>query len=127
MKIIDKTTGETVATITTNSSLRQGCVLTRELVSSDEDYDEELGYPVRINQYSKWHYAEIPYDELCHDLGFNPDVEFIDVTRSGRITYTVGKPQEITALRNAVQRSRRYALESDHIRSVDIDEVTPDA
>lgn len=42
------------------------------------------------------------YDAVCHDLGFNADVHFVEITTRGTITFTVGKPNEIRALYRAV-------------------------
>lgn len=41
------------------------------------------------------------YNEICHELGFYPDCHFVEITRSGKIAYTVGKPDEIKALYQA--------------------------
>lgn len=42
------------------------------------------------------------YEAICHELGFIPEVHFVEITNRGTITYTVGKPQEVRALLNAV-------------------------
>lgn len=44
------------------------------------------------------------YDEVCHDLGFIPDVHFVRVTTRGTISFTCGKPDEVRALLSAVRR-----------------------
>lgn len=41
------------------------------------------------------------YESICHELGFIPETHFVRVTRSGKISYTAGKPSEIKALRKA--------------------------
>lgn len=47
-------------------------------------------------------YCSMSYDEICHDLGYIPEVRFVHVTSTGSISYTVGKPQEIRSLYSAV-------------------------
>lgn len=42
------------------------------------------------------------YREICEELGFNADVQFIKITNRGTISFTFGKPQEIKALLKAV-------------------------
>lgn len=42
------------------------------------------------------------YDDVCHELGFIPDVHFVEITTRGTITFTCGKPHEIKALYNSV-------------------------
>lgn len=46
--------------------------------------------------------SQIIYDVLCHKLGFNPSARFVKITSRGTISFTVGKPDEIKALYNAV-------------------------
>ena len=41
---------------------------------------------------------EMPYDEICHTLGFSPEVKFVKVTNAGSISFTIGKPEEIRHL-----------------------------
>jgi hypothetical protein len=41
------------------------------------------------------------YDEVCHELGFDPRSKFVKIGPNGSIGFTVGKPQEILALREA--------------------------
>lgn len=38
------------------------------------------------------------YEDICHDLGINPDVHFVKVTNRGTITFTCGKPNEVRDL-----------------------------
>ena len=38
------------------------------------------------------------YEDVCHDLGFFPSINFVDITKNGTITFTCGKPDEIYAL-----------------------------
>lgn len=42
------------------------------------------------------------YDAICHELGFNPNSHFVEITTRGTISFTSGKPQEIRALYKAV-------------------------
>ena len=42
----------------------------------------------------------MPYDEICHDLGIIPEIHFVKVTNYGTISHTVGKPDEIRYLIN---------------------------
>lgn len=59
----------------------------------------------------EFHAIEMTYEDLCRDLGFDPDVRFVEVTRAGSITYTIGKPEEIHALWAAVSE-RGYKRKS---------------
>lgn len=52
---------------------------------------------------------EIPYAEICKELGFVPDVRFVKVTHHGTISFTCGKPDEIRALKAAVSRAGMVA------------------
>lgn len=52
------------------------------------------------------------YDEVCNNLGFNPDVHFVEITNRGTITFTCGKPNEIQALRNACKKCGYKASKS---------------
>lgn len=45
---------------------------------------------------------DMSYEEICHDLGFIPAVQFVDVTAHGTITFTCGKREEIAELYGAV-------------------------
>lgn len=69
-------------------------------------YNED-GTPVEDSWYhdqgrGEFRKVKMTYEELCHDLGFDPDVRFVDVAKSGAITYTIGKPWEINALYQAI-------------------------
>lgn len=44
---------------------------------------------------------EITYQALCHDLGFIPEVEFVSITTRGTISFPIGRPHEIKALKQA--------------------------
>lgn len=46
----------------------------------------------------------LTYEELCKRLGFIPEVEFVELTNAGTVTFTIGKPEEIKALYAAVLR-----------------------
>lgn len=41
------------------------------------------------------------YDEVCHALGFVPECHFVKLTNRGTVSFTIGKPDEIRALKNA--------------------------
>jgi hypothetical protein len=43
------------------------------------------------------------YESICRELGFIPDVHFVEITNRGTITFTAGKPQEVKALLQAVR------------------------
>jgi spore coat protein U-like protein len=46
----------------------------------------------------------ITYAEVCHRLNINPDVQFVKINaKSGTISFTCGKPQEISYLLSAVK------------------------
>lgn len=47
--------------------------------------------------------TSMDYEEVCKDLGFIPSVRFVRVTTRGTISWTVGKPEEIKALRYACE------------------------
>lgn len=44
------------------------------------------------------------YDEVCHDLGFEPECGFVEITTRGTITFTCGHPEDIRALYAACLR-----------------------
>ena len=46
----------------------------------------------------------LTYEELCKRLGYVPEVEFVELTNAGTVTFTIGKPEEIKALYAAVLR-----------------------
>jgi hypothetical protein len=46
----------------------------------------------------------LTYEEVCHRLGFIPEAHFVKVTNRGTIDFTLGKPNEIRALKSAVTR-----------------------
>lgn len=46
---------------------------------------------------------EMTYEDVCKDLGFLPGVSFVHITKTGTISYTCGKPEEIRALYRAVE------------------------
>jgi hypothetical protein len=45
------------------------------------------------------------YEQVCHDLGMRPEIQFVEITNRGTITFTVGKPEEIRSLLDAVERA----------------------
>lgn len=53
--------------------------------------------------------VQMTYDDICHDLGFIPEIKFVRVTNHGTICWTIGKPGEIQALRAAV-KSHGYVM-----------------
>lgn len=55
---------------------------------------------------------EMSYEEVCAELGFIASVHFVKITSAGTISYTVGKPNEISALRAAVKASGYKASKS---------------
>ena len=46
----------------------------------------------------------LTYEELCKRLGYVPEVEFVELTNAGTVTFSIGKPEEIKALYAAVLR-----------------------
>lgn len=42
------------------------------------------------------------YDEICRELGFLPECEFVKIMNRGTITFTCGSPEEVKALYKAV-------------------------
>lgn len=74
-----------------------------EKENPEYSFEDEWGYhPCMETIWGDFEKVKMTYEELCYDLGFNPDVNFVDVTRAGSITYTLGKPNEISALFRAV-------------------------
>ena len=45
------------------------------------------------------------YEQVCKNLGFDSDSHFVKVTNRGTVTYTVGKPNEIRALKKACREN----------------------
>lgn len=41
---------------------------------------------------------ERSYEAVCHDLGIDPKVHFVEITTRHTISFTLGKPQEICYL-----------------------------
>jgi hypothetical protein len=78
-------------------------VLRRERIGtrlSTENFNPD-GSPATVIIYSDWHKVKMTYAELCHDLGFLPEVAFVEVTKAGTIRGTCGKPEEFRTLRLA--------------------------
>ena len=44
---------------------------------------------------------EIKTAEVAKQLGYNPDVHFVELTTRGTVTFTCGKPEEIQGLLRA--------------------------
>lgn len=93
-------------------------VLHREPIGTKIGYDfyNPDGTPVLESEYeaiaySDWHKVEMSYEDLCKDLGFIPEAHFVDVTKSGTIYGTFGKPEDFLALRIAV-RDNGYKMKS---------------
>lgn len=42
--------------------------------------------------------VEMTYKEICQDLGFYPQTEFIRITNRGTIAFYCGRPNEVRAL-----------------------------
>ena len=42
-----------------------------------------------------------PYEDVCHDLGFVPEVRFVTITTRGTISFTCGRPSEVRLLLTA--------------------------
>lgn len=42
--------------------------------------------------------VEMTYAEICHDLGFYSEAEFIKITNKGTIAFYCGRPNEVRAL-----------------------------
>lgn len=38
------------------------------------------------------------YKQVCHDLGFIPEIHFVKITTRGTISFYCGKPQDVRAL-----------------------------
>jgi hypothetical protein len=44
------------------------------------------------------------YIDTCKKLGFSADIHFVEITKSGSIGFSMGKPEEIRALARACDR-----------------------
>ena len=44
------------------------------------------------------------YEDICRELGFNQEIEFVEITDDGEISFTVGKREEIMALYHAANK-----------------------
>ena len=51
--------------------------------------------------------VEMSYYDVCKDLGYNPEVEFINITSAGTISFYLIKPDEIFPLLSSV-KSKGY-------------------
>lgn len=47
---------------------------------------------------------EMSYEDVCKRLGFIPEIHFVKVTTRGTVDFTIGKPNEIRALKRAITR-----------------------
>lgn len=90
-----------------------------EVVGQETRYEffDEYGKPVPesayiADVYGEWHTVTMTYEDLCYDLGFDPDVNFVEVTKAGSITWTLGKPEEIHALFRAIEEKGYKAKSS---------------
>lgn len=45
--------------------------------------------------------AQKAYEDVCHDLGFAPEVQFVKITTRGTISFTCGRPSEVRLLLTA--------------------------
>lgn len=43
-------------------------------------------------------FVTVAYEQLCHELHFIPEANYVDVTHTGAITFTCGKLDEAKAL-----------------------------
>lgn len=46
---------------------------------------------------------EMSYEDVCHELEFIADVQFVKITTRGTITFTAGKPDWVRSLLAAVK------------------------
>lgn len=46
--------------------------------------------------------ALMTYDEVCAQLGYQPEAHFVEITTAGTITFTLGRPNEVLELARAV-------------------------
>lgn len=44
------------------------------------------------------------YSNICYSIGFAPEVRFVKITTAGTISFYCGKPHEVKALYQAVNR-----------------------
>lgn len=71
---------------------------------------------VRLKDDGTQYKMPMTYGEVCQELGFVSDVNFVEVTTRGTITYSLGKPGEIRALRKACrEKGFRMAKSLEHI------------
>ncbi len=48
---------------------------------------------------------EMSYNDICKELGFIPEVNFVRITKGCTISFTAGKHQEIVSLLNACRKA----------------------
>lgn len=58
---------------------------------------------------------ELAYEDLCRQLGFDSTVNFVVVTDDGRVSFSMGKPDEVRALKHACTREGFEFAEGDAI------------
>lgn len=56
---------------------------------------------MKVLKYGKM--ADMPYEEICHQLGFKASIHFVKVTSYGTVSWSIGKPNEILSLRLACE------------------------
>ena len=42
--------------------------------------------------------VQMPYEDVCHELGFSAQVRFVKITTRGTISFTCGRPHEVRSL-----------------------------
>lgn len=47
---------------------------------------------------------EMGYAELCERLGFNADTRFVRITTAQTVSFSLGRPNEIRALKSACEK-----------------------
>lgn len=60
---------------------------------------KEKKYKIRRQDGSK---VLMTYDEVCTQLGYRPEVHFVEITTAGTIAVTLGKPHEVLGLAQAI-------------------------
>ena len=94
-------------------------VMKRPVLRTEENkeysFTDEFGiyHPAMYTVWGEYEKVKMTYADLCHDLGFDPDVNFVDVTKAGSITWTLGKPEEIHALYQAI-KDKGYKAKINH-------------
>jgi hypothetical protein len=96
---MDEDSQQYIAVINDGSDGTADPICVREIHFSDE----ELGFiPVQVSGEIK----KMTYAAVCHRLGFDASVSFVDVKEDGKIGFTCGKEHECRSLMQAIRKNQ---------------------